>query len=385
MSFFGYFLWVFLVVNLLMPSCFAAWTEAIIDSSNDAGRMSIDIDSLGRAHIGYTDENSGPLKYAVYNGTDWVVQIVDADNLAATSPVSLELDSQNHAHMSYWDAITGTVRYASFNGTGWTLQSVTGSGTEFISGNQSLALNAQGYAQITFSQDLTATIHLASYNGTGWDMQTVNNPEMLGGPVSLALNAQGYAQMAYQNIDTTGLDFASYNGSDWVTQHVSIGGGVYSNSLALDNDGYAQISYYNGQSGALTFAFYNGTGWTIQVVDSGANEGGGTSLGLDSQGHTYISYIQKVGSIYNLRLASFNGTGWDVQTLYSNIDTAGGYPSDTSLALYNDYLYIAYGHGGLAMTTNFSEGFVPEPAADILGKILFLSLPVFFIWQRKSN
>ncbi len=372
----------------------AAWTSYVIDTAANASPgASIDIDSNGQAHISYS--RGSLLEYAKYNGTDWIIQTVDS-NWSYNTSVELALDGDGYARISYLNNELmgyGSLKYAYFNGTGWVKQTVDASGEMTV--GPSLALNASGYARIAY-KDIDLGLKYAEFNGTGWTTQFVQG----GGSIwaqypSIALDSSGYARIAYSDSPAGEgyLKYASYNGTTWVIQTVDstqVENGQQS-SLALTSGGYGRISYIDYTSEMLKYASFNGTGWVLQDIESIGLAGSNTSLALDSQGYGYISYVYSeiIGydtedppqPIYrwDLKLAHFNGSGWDIETLVSDIGSGGG--TDTSLAVYNDYVYVLYGKSGLNLIANgpLSSGMVPEPATDILGKIIFISLPFFWL------
>ena len=66
-------------------------------------------------------------------------------------------------------------------------------------------------------------------------------------------------------------------------------------SLALDENGHTHISYrdYHGSAGGvLKYAYRDATGWHIETVDRAGGEGVGgyTSLALGESGYPHISY-----------------------------------------------------------------------------------------------
>ncbi len=372
---------------ILQPStAYAAWTETIVDSSLYTSSMSIDINSQGFASISYFSL-SGLLRYAQYNGSGWLTQTVDS-GMGHVGDTSLFLNSQGYACISYYDQLNEDLKYASFDGVGWSLSVVDSEGESGAS--NSLVLNSQGYALISYA-NTSATdynLRLASFNGLGWSLQSVDSQAGAGRGLfnSIAINSQGYAQIGYRtDTPTKDLRYASWNGTGWVIQTVdSTAGYPQGTSLAVDSDGYARLSY---SGSGLRYASFNGTGWVIQILDT-ASVSGFTSLDLDSQGNPYISYIVDIeeGTSFDLKLAFFNGTGWDIQTLVSNVALEGGQPTDTSLALLNDFTYIAFAgnSGELEMITNAPEGFVPEPGFDIFGKIILMGIPFCIFSRRKA-
>jgi hypothetical protein len=83
--------------------------------------------------------------------------------------------------------------------------------------------------------------------------------------------------------------------------------------MALDSADNPHISYYSG--GNLTHAEWNGTAWEITRIDTDGDVGGYTSIALDSDGHSHISYIDFTH--LELKYAMWTGSSWSVETLDS--------------------------------------------------------------------
>ncbi len=371
-------------------NAYAAWTQQIVDSSIDARYMSLDIDNSGFVHLSYYDDTNDNLKYAYFNGANWVLQTVDSEyNVGIDS--SLRLTSDGYARISYARAGTAGVRalrYAEYNGTGWTTSSIVG-GSGGAYGNNSLELTSEGYGRVSFQDQTTGGLQYASYNGTTWTVSMVDSSISAGAMSAIALNTQGYARIAYNEYDGDDLKYASFNGTGWEIQTVADTGHVGDNpSLALNAQGYARISYQDNNDYFLKYAQYNGTGWEVYRVDSTIVSGASNSLALDASGYAYISYIENLDAlgVHNLKLAHFNGTGWDIETLYTNISNLSG-QTEMSLGMYNNYVYITFAQGNrdLVVVTNAPAGFVPEPPLDMLGKVLFFSLLFLFFWGYKRK
>ncbi len=356
----------------------SAWTINLVDSSVDTEHMSVDIDSNGYLHISYSDTDNTDLKYAFYNGTSWQIDTVDSNYLGDTS---IKLDTNGYAHISYG---LGDLKYASYNGTGWDV--VTVDTTDYVGMSTSLELDSNGYAHISsFNPYGLPTINYSQYNGTGWEITSGVDSGQVSGSTSLELDSDGYAHISYYDSSNYDLQYAKFNGTGWELSIVDSGNiGGYT-SLQLDSNGYGHISYYESNTDDLRYAQFNGTGWEISTIDTAGDVGQYTSIALDSNGRPYISYIEIVdgGPPYNLKLAYFNGSGWEIQTLVEGIGDFGGYLRDTSLALFNDYVYITYAasDGSLATITNAPQGFVPEPSLNILALII-LTLVFWSIVHR---
>jgi len=87
-------------------------------------------------------------------------------------------------------------------------------------------------------------------------------------------------------------------------------------SIAIDNNGYSHISYYDSTNRHLKYARWTGTAWSIKTVDSSIGiVGRYTSIALDSNGYPHISY----DSTRDLKYAKWTGTAWNITT----VDSAG--------------------------------------------------------------
>ncbi len=388
--FIGIFFFFFPHNLFLEPTAaYAAWTENIVDSTVDAQYMSLAIDQNGFVHVSYYDNNTAfqkDLKYAFFDGTTWNTVLVDSAGSVGKYS-SLELDASGYAHISYLDEMAADLKYAWFNGTGWNISKT--SYDRYDGYASSLALDLQGYAHISFYNDFGSGLVYSVFNGTGWTHTSLDDQaNVLSEQTAIALNEQGYAQIVYVR-DSGDLMYANFNGTGWSFTTVDSSRNFDQVSFVLDAQGYGRVSYRDTTANDLYYAAYNGTGWTMSLVDSAFATGYYSSLALDSRGYAYISYVTDesgTGSgAYNLNLAYFNGTGWELEVLYTSVSFWGGLPSNTSLQMYNDYVYLTYSHlGDLATTTNAPSGFVSEPTFDILGKMFFLGLP-FAIFFRKNK
>jgi len=324
----------------------------------------LDIDTNGYVHVGYFDNNSLNVKYSYFNGTGWDIQTIGTS--MSTPGVSLKLDTNNTPGITYADeGISGLV-YAKFNGTDWSTQVIDNteifydSSLEFLNDNPRVSYGEGG-----------GRLKYAEYNGTGWDVVFVES-SVFGINTSLEVNSDGYSCISYVDFGNEDLKYAQFNGSGWDVTTVDTAGGYFT-SMDIGTNGNVHISYEVGLQ--LRYAVFNGTGWTIQTVDSltGGQYFSNTSFMLDSQGRPYVSYLTFDGSNTNLNLAYFNGSGWELEVLVTDI---GGGFTDTSLALFSDYVYISYStsSGNLAVLTNAPQGFVAEPSLNVLGIIIFILL-----------
>jgi hypothetical protein len=149
------------------------WSISVVDSTGDVGRFSsLALDTSDVPHISYYQHltnNTGIVKLAVWNNTEW--NITNVDSLynvfigfsGARNMTSLILDSQMNTHLTYNDQ--KIMKYANWDGSNWQRQIIIDvSGRSTILGQQtSMQLDNQGYVhiayyEVTSSSPLTGNI-----------------------------------------------------------------------------------------------------------------------------------------------------------------------------------------------------------------------------------
>ena len=286
---------------------YAAWTGSSwnIETVDSEGMYpSLALDSSDYPHISYCDFGgtwSSPfddrLKYAAWDGLDWIIQTPEPGVIDAWSS-SLALDSDDQPHMSYasWNPVTRiTFWYGVRHGSSWNIEPVdtSGAGAGF---SNSIALDSNGRPQIAYSwQELWGgprRLRYAWWNGSGWDIQFVGTAANAGWGISLALDSTEYPHISYLDSTNGNLKYAKWDGSEWHIQTVDNSGDVggYETSLALDGSGFPHIVYYDDTNQDLKYAAFNGSTWDIETVDSTGGVGRYASLALDAGGNAHISY-----------------------------------------------------------------------------------------------
>jgi len=114
-------------VSLLIPDATAAgWQVETVDVGSVGMFDSLAIDSSGRPHISYYDDNNGNLKYATKVGTTWVPEVVTlagrphgASNAVYTS---IAVDLPGKPHIVFFDDKTNQLKYAVKSGATWTIE-----------------------------------------------------------------------------------------------------------------------------------------------------------------------------------------------------------------------------------------------------------------------
>ena len=328
---------------VLQVSGTLASTVQTVDASGKMGSyLSLALDSKGNPGISYYDFTNCHLKYAHWNGINWDVQAVDS-NFISGLHTALAFDSHDNPHISYDGQ--NTLRYAYWTRTEWNIQTVDAAG-----GFTSIAMDVNDYPHISYYAVQNGNdLKYASWTGSSWSIQTIDSNAYVGEFTSLKLDSSGNPHISYwdfgKNFTNEDLKVASYDSTGWNIQTVdSVGEVGKFSSLDLDKEGNTHISYYDSGNGDLKYAVSTGSSWNIQVVDSNGDVGTDTSLALDSNGNPHISYTDNTNHV--LKYASSDGSSWNIVSLRS-AGYVGEYtslPNDqTSLKIdKDDKAHIAY-------------------------------------------
>ncbi len=116
-------------LRILRGSSNGTWTMDIVDNSADnVGQSnSLALDSSGNAYIAYT-YNDGSLRYAYYNGTNWISTIVS--DLPAQG-CKLLMDSSNSPMIIFEDVGSTDLEYAFQQGTSWVIHNIDSTNDTF--------------------------------------------------------------------------------------------------------------------------------------------------------------------------------------------------------------------------------------------------------------
>ena len=122
------------------------WQMNIVDNSAYyVGKWnSLALDSFGNPYISYI-WNSTSLKYAYWNGTQWITKTVSALKSSASK---LVLDQSNSPLIIYQDAISKNLEYAYMEGSKWIISNIDSVNGAF--GQISLALNSSGVPNVSY-------------------------------------------------------------------------------------------------------------------------------------------------------------------------------------------------------------------------------------------
>ncbi len=299
------------------------WHYETVDETSGVGRYaSLALDSDGHPHISYFEDKWRWLKYASYDGTAWHIETVDDAKLGdwlGFDPVytSLALDSGDHPHISYFDATNESVKYAVYDGTTWYSETVDAAGP--YRAHPSLALDSGDHPHISYMGK--GSLKYAHYDGGSWDIESVDGAS---GHPSLALDSTDRPAISYCDSGDDELTYTYLDGSDWVTETVDVGSCAY-NSLGLDSADDPHIGYRDESDNHLKYAHLDGSGWLTDTVDTGSC--GYTSLALDADDQPQMTYFEWNSD--DLRRASLDGLEWHTEA----VDSSLGVGEYVSLAL----------------------------------------------------
>jgi hypothetical protein len=116
-------------------------------------------------------------------------------------------------------------------------------------------------------------------------------------------------------------------------------------SLALDSEGHPHIAFISHNhtiatdTDILMYATLNQSQWEINVIDSSWGIGSYFSLVLDSSGNPHVSYVDR--SLDALKYASLNGSKWVIEILDLNLPV-NSYPSQSLALDHSGKPHIAY-------------------------------------------
>jgi hypothetical protein len=314
------------------------WHAETVDGSFGVGQFAaIAIDSNNYPHISYYDAVNGNLKYAEYNGSNWVISVIDTAAAAGATSAPVEAAPSQPSTLEKLGKELAPQPLGPQPQGANTLLSPTQTEIEGVGKYSSIALDSHNYPYISYYDEVNQHLKQAHWNGSQWVIETVDSSDKTGKYSSIAIDDNDHPRISYLNDKKNALYYASYNGSSWSKTEIDSGDAGGYSSIAIDDNNQAHISYYFydevDQAGYLKYATKASGSWETSVVDAEkdsagnytGDRGGYTSIALDSNNRPRISYYDFEN--HRLKYARYNGSSWSSTSITDKDVTAGLYTS----------------------------------------------------------
>ncbi len=274
------------------------WQVEVADPSFQVGAWAaIALDGDDYPHISYYDSDAGDLKYAHWDGSDWISETVD---IYGGWDSYIAIDSNDLPHIAYRDALgfSGTaLKYAHWNGSTWQIDTIKDLASAISSRNTTLALDGDNQPHISYSISDSGDpdyLYHAYLDGGNWMTETVATAEYIGDN-AITLNSAGNPRIIYYAIDgeTGRLGYARWDSGQWQNDTlITSDNSIAALSLALDGSDVPHASYYLNADTSMHYAHLNGT-WQFETVESGLRleMGEKAALALDNAGQPHLLYL----------------------------------------------------------------------------------------------
>ena len=115
------------------PAAVPGYPETVVATGEVGAYCSLALDSAGNPRISYQDRTANfQLMYIAYDGAVWQTpETVDDGGLSMDdvgSYTSIAVDANNRAHISYYDETNNVLKYAYWNGSKWVIEVVDNNG-----------------------------------------------------------------------------------------------------------------------------------------------------------------------------------------------------------------------------------------------------------------
>ncbi len=298
---------------------------------------SLAYDKNGYPHFAYGGDH---LYHAWYDGS-WHQETVDA-GFGVGQYAAIAMDKNNYAHISYYDCFNGDLKYAYYNGSNWVLSLIDTPATTTNAPEEVAPQPLSTFEQL--GKDLAPQRLAPQPEGANSILSpTLTEISGVGKYSSIALDSHNYPHISYYDQVNRSLKHAYWNGSQWIRETVdkTKEAGKYS-SIAIDDNDHPRISYLTDSIDALYYASYNGSSWSKTEINSdfgNAVAGGFSSLAIDDNNDAHISYYyyNLIDNAGYLKYATKSSGSWKTSIVDSSKDSSGNFTGDrggyTSIAL----------------------------------------------------
>jgi hypothetical protein len=164
------------------------WMSENVSSINIGLAASLALDHNGIPHLAFFSE--GRLTYATRYGGNWYFEVPDpTTHVGSDSCTSIAIDSKGFPHISYQAMLLEDLKYAHFDGNNWLLETLD---TDFAGHDSSIALDKDDFPRISYRA--RHNLKYADWTGTEWNIEVVDNMQV---GSSLALDKAGNPHISY--------------------------------------------------------------------------------------------------------------------------------------------------------------------------------------------
>ncbi len=275
------------------------WRIDRVIGATAATNINLVVDMEGWPRFVYQDGTPPAVKYAAWDGQRWQFEVA-SEVLKGTLGVSLALDSQGRSHLSYFDDNTHSLIYGWRDTDNWHQQSVDYNlNTSLTSPHRSaLKLDRQDRPCIAYNDSVAGDLKYATWDGGHWRIELVDAEGDVGQSIALALDRQGRPHIAYHDTTHESVKYASWTDGGWRVETVQNGTlkGT-STAIALDSLDQPRILYFTtpdpAQSSnvAVLLAQQTTAGWQVETVAGDVTKWDPASLSIDAADQLHITYV----------------------------------------------------------------------------------------------
>jgi hypothetical protein len=242
------------------------WSTQEVDpgSGRIAFICSIRVGADGRPMMAWYLESGTYLRFAILKDGAWFASSIDGGDSLPGKWNSMVLDSQGFPHISYSVWPVGELKYARFNGKNWLINLIDTPNLRKYDGGQrsmgnSLVLDPQGNPIISYYDE--ESLRVARLVDGRWKQEIVEKLPSFGTMwgwnsfrSTLVLDSKGHPHVGFQS--KLGLEHAWWDGSEWHSQLLvsTIGAPHFENSMAIDQDDNLYIPFRDPADGSLRMA-----------------------------------------------------------------------------------------------------------------------------------
>jgi hypothetical protein len=243
-----------------------SWLMQEVDpgSGRIAFICSIRVAPDGRPMMTWYLESGTYLRYAVLQDGAWLARSIDGGDSMPGKWNAMVLDAKGLPHVSYSDWPTGQLKYARFDGKNWLKTLVDAPDPKNYSGGQrsmgnSLVLDSKGRPLISYYDE--QSLRLARLVDGVWKEEIVERLPPFGKlwgwknfRSSLVLDSKGFPHIGFES--RLGLEHAWWDGERWRTQLLlsTLGSPQFENSMTIDQNDNLYMIFRDPADGSLRIA-----------------------------------------------------------------------------------------------------------------------------------